>query len=270
VNYPFGEIPTGSGLEVGELSVNYGGTLAVDAVTLSAGMGRITGLIGPNGAGKTTIFNTCNGMVRPSQGTVRLFGHDVTSQSTAARARLGLGRTFQQVQVCNAMTVEANVSLAAEVRFVGRNPLRQFFGGRDQRFEIRERAMTALDTCGIAEMASRTAQTLSTGQRRLVELARVLAGGYHLLLLDEPSSGLDQEETKFFGSILRRVVAERGLGILLVEHDMHLVMACCSHIYVLDFGRLIFEGSPNEVTASQEVREAYLGVEGAEAERSVT
>jgi ABC-type branched-subunit amino acid transport system ATPase component len=122
-----------------------------------------------------------------------------------------------------------------------------------------------MDLCGITGLAGRTTGTLSTGQRRLVELARVLAGGFQLLLLDEPSSGLDEEETDRFGQILTDVVAERGLGILLVEHDMALVMAVCQHIDVLEFGHLIFQGSPAQVQASELVRAAYLGSETAQA-----
>ena len=130
-----------------------------------------------------------------------------------------------------------------------------------QRRDINRAADAALDACGITTLADRTAGTLSTGQRRLVELARVLAGGFPLLLLDEPSSGLDEEESDRFGEILVTAVATRGLGILLVEHDMDLVMSVCAHLYVLEFGRLIFQGTPAETQSSDLVRAAYLGSE---------
>ncbi|HVY10868.1 MAG TPA: ABC transporter ATP-binding protein [Mycobacteriales bacterium] len=248
-----------TGLQTDALSVSYGGNVAVSAATLHAPLGRITGLIGPNGAGKTTTFNACNGLIKPTSGRVLLDGRDVTGVGTAARARLGLGRTFQQVQVCSGMTVRANAALGAEVFLIGRNPLRQLTGGREQRRQVAQRTQQALEDCGIAHLAETSASILSTGQRRLLELARVLAGGYPMLLLDEPSSGLDEEETARFGAILTRVVDERGVGILLVEHDMTLVMAVCAHIYVLDFGSMIFDGTPAETRSSAEVRAAYLG-----------
>lgn len=246
-------------LAVTDLHVAFGGNVAVEQATFEAPSGSITGLIGPNGAGKTTTFNSCNGLIKPKRGRVSLFGRDVTSRSTAERARLGLGRTFQQVQVCTGMTVRDNVALGAEVSLIGRNPLRQFTGGRSQRRMVAERADAALARCGINDLAQAGTATLSTGQRRLVELARVLAGGYSVLLLDEPSSGLDEQETAQFGKILLDLVCEHDVAVLLVEHDMSLVMSVCSYIYVLDFGVMIFEGTPAEVRASEVVRNAYLG-----------
>jgi ABC-type branched-subunit amino acid transport system ATPase component len=247
------------GLETTGLSVAYGGNVAVADATLAAPLGRITGLIGPNGAGKTTTFNACNGLLRPSSGRVSFGGRDVTRMGTAGRARLGIGRTFQQVQVCTGMSVRSNVALGAEIALIGGNPLRQLTGGRAQRRLVAERTNEALETCGLTVIADTSMAVLSTGQKRLVELARVLAGGYHLLLLDEPSSGLDEAETSRFGEILNGVVRDRGVGILLVEHDMTLVMAVCEYIYVLDFGHMIFEGTATETQASPVVRAAYLG-----------
>jgi ABC-type branched-subunit amino acid transport system ATPase component len=251
-----------TGLSVQSLSVAYGGNVAVAGATFAAPLGRVTGLIGPNGAGKTTTFNACNGLLRPSSGRVGFAGRDVTRMGTAGRARLGMGRTFQQVQVCTGMSVRSNVAIGAEVSLIGRNPLRQFVAGRTQQRVVTERTDEALETCGLGWLADRSMSVLSTGQKRLVELARVLAGGYRMLLLDEPSSGLDEAETARFGQILTGVVRDRGLGILLVEHDMTLVMAVCEYIYVLDFGNLIFEGTPAETRASPAVRAAYLGEEG--------
>ncbi|GAA0616521.1 hypothetical protein GCM10009547_18240 [Sporichthya brevicatena] len=248
-----------SGLEVERLRIAYGGNVAVADATFSAPLGRVTGLIGPNGAGKTTTFNAVNGLLRPVSGTVHLFGRDVTRESAAARARAGLGRTFQQVQVCANLTVRENVALGAEVRLIGRNPVRQFLAGAGQQREVRRRTEEALAACGISGLADTRAALLSTGQRRLLELARVLAGEFRLLLLDEPSSGLDESETERFGQILRQAVEERGVGILIVEHDMPLVMSICDHIHVLDFGQMIFAGTPAETQASEIVRRAYLG-----------
>ncbi|WP_256789076.1 branched-chain amino acid ABC transporter permease/ATP-binding protein [Frankia sp. AvcI1] len=246
-------------LDTHELTVRFGGVVAVDGVSLSAPVGRITGLIGPNGAGKTTTFNACSGLLRPAQGRVELDGRDVTRRGPAARARLGLGRTFQQMQLFDSLPVYDNVAMGAEARFAGSSALRQLSGTRAQMREVRRAADEAMELCGITDLAARPAGALSTGQRRLVDLARALAGHTKVLLLDEPSSGLDRAETVRFGDTLLEVVGARGVGILLVEHDMGLVTRVCDHIYVLDFGRQIFDGPPADVVASAAVREAYLG-----------
>lgn len=249
------------GLEARDLRVQFGGLVAVDKVTLEAPLRQITGLIGPNGAGKTTTFNACSGLNSPTEGQISLFGNDVSSASVASRARLGLGRTFQHVQVCPGLTVRQNVALGAEVTLVGRNPFKQVFSSRIEGRRVRELTDEALELCGISDLASTSAAVLSTGQRRLLELARVLAGDARLLLLDEPSSGLDDKETDRFGEILSQVVHDRGVGVLVVEHDMSLVMGVCDYLYVLDFGQLIFEGTPTETQRSEIVRRAYLGID---------
>jgi ABC-type branched-subunit amino acid transport system ATPase component len=248
-----------SGLAIEHLQIRYGGNVAVADATLEAPIGRITGLIGPNGAGKTSIFNACNGMLRPAGGHVRLRDRDVTRLGVARRARLGLGRTFQTVQVCTSMTVAENVALGAEARIIGGNALRQLGGRREEVRSVEATTRAALATCGIEHLAAQRASVLSTGQKRLVELARVVAGDFHVLLLDEPSSGLDEDETRRFGDILRAVAAAGEVAILLVEHDMSLVMGVCEHIYVLDFGRMVFDGTPAQVQGSSVVRAAYLG-----------
>ena len=265
---PAGAIPPalgGDGLAVDGLEVVFGGHKAVSAATLDAPLGRITGLIGPNGAGKTTIFNACSGLLRPAAGSVRLFGDDVTRHGPAARARAGLGRTFQRMELVNGMSVAANVALGAECRLAGARPLRQVCVSRAERREVAEASESAMDRCGITSLAHRRVGTLSTGQRRLVELARVLAGRFQVLLLDEPSSGLDDDETHRFGGILTDIVDTQRVGILLVEHDMALVMEVCSYIYVLDFGHMIFAGTSAETQSSDIVRAAYLGSEEVEA-----
>ncbi len=259
------EVASGiAGLEVDRLTVRFGGLVAVDNLSFQAPMGRITGLIGPNGAGKTTTFNSCSGLNRPSSGRILLHGKDVAHHSPAARARLGLGRSFQVMQLCESLTVFDNVALGRESSQAGARPMSQLAASpADQR--VRTVAATeALALCGITDLADRQAGELSTGQRRLVELARSLAGPFDLLLLDEPSSGLDRDETARFGDVLQRVVDERGAGILLVEHDMSLVMRVCTYMYVLDFGELIFEGDAAAVSTSPIVRAAYLGDESLE------
>lgn len=254
-----------TGLQVRDLSVRYGGLHAVEGVSLDAPVGRITGLIGPNGAGKTTTFNACTGLVRPSTGTVCLLGEDITSWPPQARARRGLGRTFQRMELFDSLTVIENVALGREAGMAGGKPLRHLFASRSERVEVDAIARDALARCGIEDVADRRTADLSTGHRRLVELARAIAGGFRMLLLDEPSSGLDRSETERFGEILLELVADGGHGILLVEHDMALVMATCSYLYVLDFGKLLFEGTPQEVGESDVVRAAYLGAEAVEA-----
>ena len=168
------------------------------------------------------------------------------------------------MELFDSLTVAQNVRLGREAALAGCNPLRQLISTAADRRAIAAAVAEAIELCGIGDMAGLRAGSLSTGQRRLVELARALAGDFRFLLLDEPSSGLDKAETAVFGSILRRVVEERGSGILLVEHDMDLVMRVCDYIYVLDFGQPIFDGTPVEVRRSPVVRAAYLGSEAAD------
>jgi ABC-type branched-subunit amino acid transport system ATPase component len=257
--------PGDSGLTVTGLTVRFGGLVAVDDVSLDAPRGRITGLIGPNGAGKSTTFDACSGLNRPNAGVIRLAGHDVTHVSPAGRARRGLGRTFQKMELFESLTVLENVALGREGTMAGANPVKQLFASRAERREADERAQDALHLCGLEQLAGHRPTELSTGQRRLVELARVCAGEFSMLLLDEPSSGLDKAETSRFGDILQDLVASRALGILVVEHDMSLVLRICSYIYVLDFGKQIFEGTSSELASSEVVRAAYLGSEDVEA-----
>jgi ABC-type branched-subunit amino acid transport system ATPase component len=248
-------------LSIEDLTVRFGGLLAVDNVSIDAPPGAITGLIGPNGAGKTTTFNACAGVVSAQSGCIRLGERDLAHLSTPARAALGLGRTFQRIELFDSMTVAENVALGPEAHASAQSPWSQLACGRRQRQEINERARQAMQRCGIEAQARRRAGDLSTGQRRLVELARVIATPFRFILLDEPSSGLDVVETERFGAILREFVAETGVGILLVEHDMSLVATICSYIYVLDFGQLIFAGLTAEAMGSELVRAAYLGSE---------
>jgi ABC-type branched-subunit amino acid transport system ATPase component len=250
-----------TGLSVHDLTVRFGGAVAVDCFSFDAPRGRITGLIGPNGAGKTSTFNACTGILTPSTGTVCLDGHDVTRLSPAARARRGLGRTFQQVELFDSLTVAENVAIGREGALAAANPLRHVVARRHDRSAVAAATASALEVCGIGALAGVRAGSLPTGHRRLVELGRALAGDFHVLLLDEPSAGLDEGESDAFAAILKRVVAERGTGILLVEHDMALVMDVCEHIYVIDFGKPLFSGTARDVASSHLVRDAYLGAE---------
>jgi ABC-type branched-subunit amino acid transport system ATPase component len=247
------------GLAVHDLTVAYGGALAVDRLSLTAATGAITGLIGPNGAGKTTTFNAVCGLLRPRSGRVQLHGHDVSRLGPAPRARLGLGRTFQRAELFESITVRENIELGRECAMAGANPLSQLVPRHPDHREIERARAEAVEMTGIGALLDRPVSELSTGQRRLVELTRVLAGPFDIILLDEPSSGLDRGETEAFGAVLRDAVAARGIGMLIVEHDMALVQQTCDHVWVLDFGRLIFDGTPREMLEDPAVHAAYLG-----------
>jgi ABC-type branched-subunit amino acid transport system ATPase component len=251
----------GTALEIDGLEVQFGGVRAVHGLSLTAPVGRITGLIGPNGAGKSTTFNVCSGFVSATSGSVRFGDRDLTTESISSRAHAGIGRTFQRMELFDTLTVRDNVAVGREARMAGSSVLRQIVAGRGDRAFVEERVADALALCGLEAVADERAGSLSTGQRRLVELARALAGEFRLLLLDEPSSGLDVTESRRFAELLREVVDETGVGILLVEHDMRVIADVCDYVYVLDFGQLIDEGTPDEVLASDVVRAAYLGTE---------
>ena len=245
-------------LEVQALTVRFGGVVAVDGVSLRAPAGTVTGLIGPNGAGKTTTFNACSGLVRTAAGEVLLGGKRLGRASPAARAQLGLGRTFQRVALFDTMSVGENVALGHESRLAGRRWWNQLGARRSERSQSAAAARDAMTRCGIESLADAMAGELSTGQQRLVELARALAGRFRFLLLDEPSSGLDGVETGRIGDVIKAVAAQ-GMGVLLVEHDLDLVRDVCESVFVLDFGRLVLGGPTDEVLASELVHTAYLG-----------
>ena len=252
----------GEGLTATGVVVRFGGLVALDQVTVEAPPGRITGLIGPNGAGKTTLFNVCCGFQTPDEGSVALDGLTVTRESPARRARLGLGRTFQRMELFGSLTVRENLELAAESLHVADDPLTQLglvHGGRKVQAEVAGTAAELLDVTGLTAVADRLAGEISTGQGRLMELARALARRPRILLLDEPSSGLDGAESAAFGQLLLRLVADRGIGIFMIEHDMSLVLNICDWIHVLDFGRPLMAGTAQEVRSSEAVRAAYLG-----------
>ena len=238
------------GLEIDQVSVRFGGLAALSDVSLSAHEGSITGLIGPNGAGKTTLFNVVTGMQRPSAGAVRLDGRDLRELPSHRRARLGLGRTFQRLELFGTLTVAENIGVAASIARRG------LMGSKSR--EIREIREELLERLGLPSLAGRRADTLPTGTGRLVELARALAVRPRVLLLDEPAAGQDTDETERFSLVLRSLAAD-GLAILLVEHDMDLVMRVCDTVVVLDFGLVICDGTPATVQANTDVQAAYLG-----------
>ena len=235
-------------LEVAGVSVLFGGVLALDEVQLEVDEGLVTGLIGPNGAGKTTCFNVICGLQPPTRGKVTLAGVDVTDKKPYERARMGIGRTYQRLEIFGSMSVYENVRLGAEVR-----------AQWDRSWsDPDDKAAEAMDRIGLWDVADERADSLPTGTARLVELGRALTAGPRLLLLDEPSSGLSEDESDDLGVLLRSL-ADNGLGILLVEHDVDLVMSVCDRINVLDFGHILAVGTPAEIRASEAVQTAYLG-----------
>ena len=238
-------------LEVDRVTVRFGGLVAVHNVTLAAEAGRITGLIGPNGAGKTTLFNVITGLQRPTSGRVLVDGHDIARLPTYRRARLGMARTFQRLELFGALTVRENVHVAAAIR-TGASRTR-----REDRGQLVSRL---IERVGLDAVAGQRADALPTGQGRLIELARALATNPRLFLLDEPASGQSEAETVHFAALLR-ALADEGMAILLVEHDMQLVMNLCDSIHVLDFGRVLASGPPNVIRSDPAVLAAYLGSE---------
>jgi len=239
-------------LDVREVAVRFGGINALTDVTLTAQAGDITGLIGPNGAGKTTLFNVITGLQDPTNGRVFINGRDVSGMSPHRRARLGVARTFQRLEVFGSLTAYENMLAAAEFRR----------SWSDDDTPPREVAREVLNRVGMGPMASAQVDSLPTGLARLVELGRALATRPKLLLLDEVGSGLNHDETEALGELLVSL-ARDGISILLVEHDMELVMNICDRIHVLDFGRIICTGTPAEVQSDPQVQAAYLGAEGA-------
>jgi branched-chain amino acid transport system ATP-binding protein len=218
--------------------------------------GELVGIIGPNGAGKTTLFGAIAGALQPQEGRIRLGGRDVTRWPSHRRARAGLGRTFQRLEVFGSMTVRENLAYATEAAALGASPLRLLQRSRHQRPEVVDELIERL---GLEAVAGSVAGELPPGLARVVELGRALAGAPELLLLDEPSSGLDVAETAELAGHIVGAVHERGIGVVLIEHDMTTVMAICQRLYVLDFGACIAEGPTDEVARMPAVREAYLG-----------
>ncbi len=231
-------------LEVSDVTVTFGGHRALDGVGLTAEPGQVTGLIGPNGAGKSTLFDVVSGLRRPSSGRVVLGGRDVTRLGPTRRARHGLARTFQRLELFGRLTVRDNLLVAAEL-----GPHRRIAG---------HVVADILERIGLHHLAETPADELSTGVARLVEVGRAMAVRPKLLLLDEPAAGQDGEETERFAALLRSL-ADDGTTVVLVEHDMGLVMNVCDRLHVLNLGKIIASGPPEVVRRDETVLAAYLG-----------
>ena len=246
-------------IEAAGITKRFAGIVALDGVSLAVDEGERVGLIGPNGAGKTTLFNCLLGVLRADEGTVTLQGRDVTRLPVHQRARLGIGRTFQRIELFPDSTVREHLLIAERVKRRTGRLWKDVVGlGRPNADEVAT-CDEVLELLGLADLADEPIERLSLGQGRLVEVGRALMTDPKLLLLDEPSSGLDRAETAALAQTLREVQAERGFAILLVEHDVELVSSFTSRCYLLDFGRLIAEGPTPELMASDEMRHAYLG-----------
>jgi branched-chain amino acid transport system ATP-binding protein len=237
-------------LEVSDVCVAFGGAQVLTEVSLTVAEGGVTGLIGPNGAGKTTLFNVVSGLLAPKSGQVKIDGHDVTKAGPASRARRGLSRTYQRLELFTSLTVRDNIRVAGEIRNTW---------GRRGRIDVRAESDRIIDMVGLGDVADREVSELPTGRARVVEVARALMTQPKVLLLDEPASGQTERETEAFGRLLRELVEERDLAICLVEHDVGLVMDTCQHIHVLDYGEIIASGTPDQVKDDPVVINAYLG-----------
>jgi branched-chain amino acid transport system ATP-binding protein len=234
-------------IEVDGLTVRFGGVVPIDDMTLTLS-GGTCGLIGPNGAGKTTFFNVLSGFVKPVAGAVHAFGDDLLAMADYRRARWGLRRTFQTEQAIADLSVFDNVLLVRE-------------NTRGGRATPRQDVLDAVAFVGLEPEADRRVGTLGAAQRRLVEVARAVGGSPRVVLLDEPAAGLPDDETEHLGRLIRRIPEEIGASVVLVDHDMSLVSACCETTAVLDFGKLIASGATADVLRDAHVIRAYLGTE---------
>jgi branched-chain amino acid transport system ATP-binding protein len=260
-------------LEVREVTVRFGGLTALEAVSLTAAPNQVTGIIGPNGAGKTTLLNVLCGFVRPDAGSVTFGGRELTRLRPHQLAGVGIARTLQGVGLFSGLSVTENVMVGATCH-ARAGVLSGLLGGpradRDER-QLRERAMQALELVGVADLAAAMPGTLAYGVRKRVALARALVARPRLLLLDEPASGLSEQELPELGALLAKLAAD--ITMVVIEHRMDLMMSVCDTIVVLDFGKVIATGTPAQVQEDPAVTAAYLGItddgDGADAEVAV-
>ncbi len=246
-------------LVVQEITVRFGGITAIDAVSFALERGESLALVGPNGAGKTTLFNCICGQVRPDSGTILFDGNPLDGVPTYRRARMGIARTYQRIEVFPDLTVRDHLMVAERVRRGGGGLLRDLVGRGDPSAEEREHAEEVMELVGLSDRADVPVAALGLGTCRLVELGRALVAEPRLLLADEPSSGLDVQETAELAHVLRTLQQEKSMSLLLVEHDLQMVAEVVDRAVVVDLGRVIADGPFNDVVSDPLVRRAYLG-----------
>ena len=248
-------------LEVTSLGISFGGLRAVDELSMKIEKGGLVGLIGPNGAGKTTVFNMLTGVYRPTDGGIRLDGQNLIGKKTHDICKLGVARTFQNIRLFSNLTVLDNVKtgLHNEITYSLAESLFHLGSYRKKERQMDEKAMELLEVFGLGNVAGYQASNLPYGKQRKLEIARALATDPKLLLLDEPAAGMNPNETGELMETIELVRERFGVTVLLIEHDMKLVSGICEYLYVLNFGRLLAEGTPAEVLKNPEVVTAYLG-----------
>ena len=257
-------------LDIRNLGIDFGGLTAVDEFTLTIGKTEIAGLIGPNGAGKTTIFNLLTNVYQPTRGSILLKGIDTKGMSTAQVNRMGIARTFQNIRLFGGMSVMDNVKVGLHnsIRCSTLSSVLHLPGYYKAENQARARCLELLDFMGMADMAQYQAGSLPYGAQRRLEIVRALATNPAIILLDEPAAGMNPSETAELMEHIRRIRDEFQIAVMLIEHDMNLVMGVCEGIAVVNYGKIIAKGTPEEIINNPVVIEAYLGKKGAAANAS--